>query len=50
MNLSRSLRFEAALGVLVLLAAAVLVFVTPGRNDAMEAGRGARAERQQGGK
>jgi copper transport protein len=46
----RSVRFEAALGVLVLLAAAVLVFVTPGRNDAMEAGPGARAERQQGGK
>jgi putative copper export protein len=44
----RSVRFEAALGVLVLLAAAVLVFVTPGRNDAMEAGPGARAERQQG--
>ena len=32
----RSVRFEAALGVLVLLVAAVLVFVTPGRNDAME--------------
>jgi copper transport protein len=46
----RSVRLEAALGVLVLLAAAVLVFVTPGRNDAMEAGPGARAERQQGGK
>ena len=46
----RSVRFEAALGVLVLLAAAVLVFVTPGRNDALEAGPGARAERQQGGK
>jgi copper transport protein len=46
----RSVRFEAALGVLVLLAAAVLVFVTPGRNDAMEAGPGARAERQKGGK
>ena len=46
----RSVRLEAALGVLVLLAAAVLVFVTPGRNDAMEAGPGACAERQQGGK
>ena len=32
----RSLKVEAALGVLVLLVAAVLVFVTPGRNDAME--------------
>jgi copper transport protein len=30
----RSVRVEAALGVLVLLAAAILVFVTPGRNDA----------------
>jgi copper transport protein len=39
----RSVKIEAALGVLVLLAAAVLVFVTPGRNDAMEAG-GGRAE------
>ena len=46
----RSVRLEAALGVLVLLAAAVLVFVTPGRNDAMEAGPGARAEGQRGGK
>ena len=45
----RSVRLEAALGVLVLLAAAVLVFVTPGRNDAMEAGAGARAEQQQQG-
>ena len=46
----RSVRLEATLGVLVLLAAAVLVFVTPGRNDAMEAGPGARAEGQRGGK
>ncbi|MCA1614765.1 MAG: copper resistance protein CopC [Acidobacteria bacterium] len=36
----RSVKIEAALGVLVLLAAAVLVFVTPGRNDALEAGAG----------
>lgn len=33
----RSVKVEAALGVLVLLAAAVLVFITPGRNDATEA-------------
>lgn len=43
----RSVKVEAALGVLVLLAAAVLVFVTPGRNDAMEAGGGARAGQQE---
>lgn len=42
----RSVKAEALLGALVLLAAAVLVFVTPGRNDAMEAGGGGRAERQ----
>ena len=46
----RSVRIEAALGVLVLLAAAVLVFVTPGRDDAMEAAPGARAEGRRGGK
>jgi putative copper export protein len=44
----RSVKVEAALGVLVLLAAAILVFVTPGRNDAMEAGGGsARAGQQE---
>lgn len=36
----RSVRVEAALGVLVLLAAAVLVFVTPGSSDATENGGG----------
>ena len=46
----RSVRFEAALGVLVLLAAAVLVFMTPGRNDVMETGAGGRTEQQRGGK
>lgn len=33
----RSVRIEAALGVLVLLVTAFLVFTTPGRNDAAEA-------------
>jgi copper transport protein len=42
----RSLKVEAALGVLVLLAAAVLVFVTPGRNDAMEMTGGGPASSQ----
>jgi putative copper export protein len=42
----RSVRAEAALGALVLLVAAVLVFVTPGRNDAAGGGAATPAERQ----
>ena len=47
---ARSVRLEAALGVLVLLAAAVLVFLTPGRNDAMEMGGGDGPVQQQEGR
>jgi copper transport protein len=44
----RSVKVEAALGALVLLVAAVLVFVTPGRNDAVETGGDGRARHQHG--